>query len=167
LYKNWIIGLLVVLLVVAGYMVYTGQSVTRSLRSDLRAARNQVAGLSRGTRPAGTTPAPAEESRAGVQKDPTGDKGCLGCHPAPSGGKDYSVPAELKKIKGHPEMSATATVPKACTNCHKPGAAMGALAKVIHKPHLTGAIYTKEFDTNCLGCHSITNGQPAAKGLPG
>lgn len=164
MYKNWIISILVVLLVVAGYMMYTGRAATRTLRRDLRAAQSKVAQLS-GTRPAGTTPAPTEESRAGVQKDPAGAEGCLGCHKKVAPDKDYSVPAELKKIKGHPELPATASVPKACTNCHKAGAAMGTLAKVIHKPHLTGSVYTKEFDTNCIGCHSVVNGQPGVKGL--
>ncbi len=161
MYKNWIIGILVVLLVVAGYMVYTGRATTRGLRRDLRAAKNQVARL----RPAGTTPAPAAESAAGVQKDPAGADGCTGCHKKVAPDKDYTVPAELKKIKGHPELAATASFPKACTNCHKAGAAVGTLAKVIHKPHLTGSVYTQKFDTNCLGCHSVTNGQPGVKGL--
>lgn len=166
MYKNWVIGILVVLLVVAGYMVYTGQATTRSLRRDLRAARNQVASLTRrATRPAGTTPAPAQESKGGVQKDPAGPEGCTGCHKKVSAEKDYSIPAELKKIKGHPSLPASASVPKACTNCHKTGAKIGSLSAVIHKPHLAGKFYPKEYDTNCLGCHSVVDGMPRAKGL--
>lgn len=162
MYKNWVIGILVVALAAVGYVAYSGMSTARTLRRDLRAAKNEVA---KATRPAGTTTAPATESKAGTQKDPTGAEGCVGCHKKVAPDKDYSIPAELKRIKGHPELPASATVPKACTNCHKAGAAVGSLSKVIHKPHLTGAAYTKQFDTNCLGCHSVTNGQPAAKGL--
>lgn len=162
--KNWLIGILAVLLVVAGYMLYTGQRTTRALRNDLRAAKNRVASLTK-TRPAGTTPAPAEEAKGGTQKDPAGAEGCNGCHKKVAPDKDYTVPAELKKIKGHPELPATASFPKACTNCHKAGAAVGSFSKVIHKPHLTGATYTKNYDTNCLGCHAVVNGQPTAKGL--
>ncbi|MGE5507804.1 MAG: hypothetical protein ACM3RP_04875 [Chitinophagales bacterium] len=162
MYKNWVIGLLVVALAAVSYVAYSGMSTARSLRAELRAAKNQVA---KATRPAGTTTAPTQESKAGTQKDPTGAEGCLGCHKKVAPDKDYTVQAELKKIKGHPELPASATIPKACTNCHKAGSSMGEFYKVIHKPHLTGATYTKEFDTNCLGCHSITNGQPGAKGL--
>lgn len=163
MYKNWLIGILAVLVAVAGYMVYTGQTANRALRNDLRAARNQVARL----RPAGTTPAPTEESRAGTQQDPTGADGCNGCHRKVAPDKDYTIAAELKKIKDHPSLPATAAVPKACTACHKEGAAAGKLARVLHKPHLAGQIYRKEYDTNCLGCHTVVNGIPQAKGLAG
>ncbi|MGE5554262.1 MAG: hypothetical protein ACM3XZ_10190 [Betaproteobacteria bacterium] len=161
MYKNWLIGILVVLLAVTGYLAYTGQTGSRMLRRDLKKAQDQVARL----RPAGTTPAPAEESRAGTQKDPAGSEGCTGCHKKVAPDKDYSIPAELKKIKGHPQPPANASYPKWCTTCHKGGAGVGSLAAVIHKPHLAGATYKKEFDTNCLGCHAVVDGAPKAKGL--
>lgn len=162
--KNWLIGILAVLLVVVGYMYVTGQNTTRELRNDLRTARARVEELSE-TRPAGTTPAPADQSPAGTQKDPTGNAGCNGCHKKVSADKDYTIPAELKRIKNHPAPPANASYPKWCASCHKAGAPMGSLAAVLHKPHLTGEAYKKQFDTNCLGCHGIENGTPVVKGL--
>jgi mono/diheme cytochrome c family protein len=73
----------------------------------------------------------------------------------------------LKKISGHPTVSTANTgAPKACLTCHtSSGKPAPSLANVLHKPHLTGKAYTKEFDTNCIGCHSVVNGQPGVKGL--
>lgn len=170
MYKNWLIGILAVLLVAVGYFWSTSTATQRRLNSDLRSARSRIATLEkRTTRPAGTTPAPAaEESKAGTQKDPTGTKGCQGCHPPqPVNGKDYSVTAELKKVSGHPTVSTASTAaPKVCVTCHTAsGKPAVKLATAIHKPHLTSKIYTKEFDTNCLGCHQFANGQIGVKGL--
>lgn len=164
MYKNWLIGILAALVVVAGYLAYTGLTAARTLRQELRTARSRVQELSK-TRPAGATPAPAEQSRAGTQKDPAGAEGCSGCHKKVAPDKDYTIPAELKQIKNHPQPPANAAYPKWCTGCHKDGAPLGSLAQVLHKPHLTGDTYKKEFDTNCLGCHAVVNGLPVAKGL--
>lgn len=83
--------------------------------------------------------------------------GCVSCHVQSAPDKDYRISAELKKIKGHPDVSKIVkSVPDGCLVCHKEGSANN-FNKVIHNVHLRkDSYYIVEFQGNCLNCHAYT-----------
>lgn len=83
--------------------------------------------------------------------------GCVSCH---SG--DYSIPKEIAKIKGHPDVSKMVkSVPDGCVVCHsgKAGAKAPALAVAVHAVHFGPDAAKNTFVTNysgaCLNCHKF------------
>ncbi|MGE5576199.1 MAG: hypothetical protein ACM3TT_03255 [Syntrophothermus sp.] len=88
-------------------------------------------------------------------------QGCVSCHKV-EGDKDYSLSAEIQKIKGHPPIKAND--PKACMACHKEGKL--AFKKVIHPVHLNSQTFGPKLGGNCLSCHAMaTDGTMSVKGL--
>lgn len=82
-------------------------------------------------------------------------KGCVSCHT--KGKKDRTIPAMLKKVKGHPNVASMMKVlPTNCGMCHKTGPKPPALKQMIHKIHFKGkpaSIFAKKPAGPCLNCH--------------
>ncbi|WP_227764251.1 multiheme c-type cytochrome [Zhaonella formicivorans] len=78
--------------------------------------------------------------------------GCNDCHKKVAEDKDYTLAAEIKNIKGHPEVLADNV--QACLSCHKEGNL--AFNTILHKAHLQGEVY-KEYGNSCINCHDQQN----------
>jgi hypothetical protein len=84
--------------------------------------------------------------------------GCVSCHAG-----DYSIPKELAKVKGHPDVSKVVkSVPDGCLMCHKAGAKVPTLASVVHIVHYgptadkTAANhFVTAYAGSCLNCHTL------------
>lgn len=103
-----------------------------------------------------------------LQADGT-PNGCVSCHQK-VGDKDYTIPAELKNIKGHPDVSKMVkSVPDGCAVCHKEGAKIPSLAKVVHMVHFgpdaTKNVFVQHYSGSCLNCHKldVTTGAMSVK----
>lgn len=85
--------------------------------------------------------------------------GCVDCHTNQGEGKDYRLPAELAKIKGHPKIEKIVkTVPKDCTMCHKESGKVPALNLVLHKVHYARPAdnaFVNFYKGACLNCHAL------------
>lgn len=100
---------------------------------------------------------------------------CVSCH-AKHGDKDYTLPAELKNIKGHPDISKIVKVaPTDCLKCHTGKGKIPALGNVVHKIHFgptADKTATNHFVTAysgaCMNCHALdlTTGEMSVKSGP-
>ncbi|HUX39236.1 MAG TPA: hypothetical protein VMV44_15155 [Rectinemataceae bacterium] len=89
-----------------------------------------------------------------LQADGT-PNGCVSCHQG-----NYSIPNELKKVEGHPDVSKMVkVVPEGCAVCHKEGAKIPSLAKVVHMKHFgpdaTKNVFVQHYAGSCLNCHKL------------
>lgn len=88
-------------------------------------------------------------------------QGCASCHKV-EGDKNYSLSAEIQKIKGHPAIKANDV--KVCMGCHKEG--KFAFKKVLHPIHLNSQVFGPKLGGNCLSCHAMSpEGEMSVKGL--
>ena len=102
-----------------------------------------------------------------LQADQT-PNGCVSCH-AKHGDKDYTLPAELKRVKGHPDISKMVkVVPTDCEKCHTGKGKIPALASVVHKVHFGPTAentatnhFVTGYSGSCLNCHKLDLGTGA------
>lgn len=99
---------------------------------------------------------PAPPAIAGLTAEDKLPNGCVSCHVKVSADKDYSISAELKRVKGHPDVSKIVkSVPDGCLVCHDKAGSKIPFNKVIHNVHLSkNSYYLVEFQGNCLNCHN-------------
>ena len=96
-----------------------------------------------------------------LQADQT-PNGCVSCH-AKHGDKDYTLPAEVKNVKGHPDISKIVKVaPTDCEKCHKDTGKIPSIAKVVHKVHFGPTAdntaknhFVTAYAGSCLNCHKL------------
>jgi len=85
--------------------------------------------------------------------------GCVDCHKKISADKDYSIPAELAKVDGHPKVNKIVkVVPKDCMKCHKEGRKSGPIGPIVHEKHFENPSenhFVKKYGGDCLNCHSL------------
>lgn len=74
--------------------------------------------------------------------------GCTDCHKKVSADKDYSLQAELKKVKGHPEVGTNANI-NTCLTCHQ---GPMSLREKLHQVHFESQYFAPE-GGNCFACH--------------
>lgn len=78
-------------------------------------------------------------------------QGCPTCHGA--AGKEPSLDAVAKKIKGHPATAAK-TVTQ-CALCHTKGPAPAPFRTALHKIHLNSTKFASTYKGTCTTCHSV------------
>lgn len=92
-------------------------------------------------------------------------QGCASCHVKVADDKDYRLEAEIKKIQGHPQV--TATKVKECITCHGANAGERAFKKLLHARHYKeGSVFVKNYDGACVNCHKMSeDGKMVVAGL--
>lgn len=90
-------------------------------------------------------------------------KACASCHIKVSADKDYSLQAEIKKIKGHPEVAVNKV--SDCLKCHKED--KRPLKKILHQKHYrSGSVFVDKYKAACIHCHKLnTKGELVVPGL--
>jgi len=96
----------------------------------------------------------------GLLQADTLPNGCVSCHVKVAADKDYTVVAELKKVKGHPDISKVVkSVPDGCIMCHKAGAKIATLGAVVHQVHFgpdtAKNVFVSTYGGSCLNCHKL------------
>lgn len=91
-------------------------------------------------------------------KDPF-PKGCVSCHIKTPKGDERRLSADIRKVKGHPDVSQMMKViPKDCAMCHKGGPKPAPINTAIHKAHYSkqsASLFVKQFGGSCLACHAM------------
>ncbi|HXF82034.1 MAG TPA: hypothetical protein VNN19_04710 [bacterium] len=90
----------------------------------------------------------------GAQRTSAGPaaQGCPACHGA--AGKEPSLDALAKQVKGHP-VSAAKTVQQ-CALCHTKGPTPAPFRTALHKIHLNSAKFASPaYKGTCTSCHSV------------
>ncbi|HEU5299881.1 MAG TPA: hypothetical protein VFW08_10340 [bacterium] len=77
-------------------------------------------------------------------------QGCASCHTA---GREPTLDAAAKAIKGHPA-SAAKTVQQ-CALCHTKGPTPAPLRTTMHKVHLNSTKFASTYKGTCTSCHSV------------
>lgn len=108
---------------------------------------------------AGAAESPPPAFLPGLLQTDTTPNGCISCHQK-VGDKDFTIPAELRNIKGHPDISKSIkTVPDDCRACHRDGAKLPSIAKVVHLQHFgpdaTKNAFVQRYAGSCLNCHKL------------
>lgn len=93
--------------------------------------------------------------------------GCVSCH-TKKGDVDRSLPAYVKKIEGHPEV--TETTVNACYVCHeeqKRPELYKKFVKGVHRIHWKSSVFYQKQNANCYSCHTVeANGVSGLKEYP-
>lgn len=78
-------------------------------------------------------------------------QGCPACHGA--AGKEPSLDALAKAVKGHPATAAKTV--QQCALCHTKGPTPAPFRTAAHKIHLSSTKFTTTYKGTCTSCHNV------------